>query len=243
MSILSAIRRLLPASLGRLWSGSTLRRVGDIDAGDLRRMKPISSNWGFDRGLPIDRAYIQRFLRAHESDVQGAVLEIGEDKYTRQFGGDRVTMSEVLAPSPGPGVTLIGDLSRPDDFGTAQFDCVLLIQTLPFIFDTGAVVRSVHQLLRPGGVVLATTPGITRIAPERKRDYGHYWSFTRASAALVFGQVFGSTHVETTTFGNVLSAVAFLQGHATEDLTPDELSFTDPYFEVTIGIRAIRADD
>jgi hypothetical protein len=30
-------------------------RVGQIDFGDLRRLQPISTDWGFDRGTVIDR--------------------------------------------------------------------------------------------------------------------------------------------------------------------------------------------
>ena len=70
--------------------------VGKIDFGDLRELTPVSEVWGFDRGRPIDRYYIERFLQQHAPDVRGHVLEIGDDTYTRQFGGARVTRSDVL---------------------------------------------------------------------------------------------------------------------------------------------------
>src|SRR5690348_8634455 len=36
--------------------------VGRVNFGDLRRLKPISVVWGFDRGRPVDRYYIEQFL-------------------------------------------------------------------------------------------------------------------------------------------------------------------------------------
>ena len=60
-----------------------------LDWGDLRRTDPVSRDWGYDRGVPIDRRYIDEFLAAHSSDVQGAVLEVQEDDFTLAFGGTR----------------------------------------------------------------------------------------------------------------------------------------------------------
>jgi hypothetical protein len=67
--------------------------VGQIRFGDLRRLTPISRSFGYDRGQPIDRYYIANFLGRHSGDIRGHVLEIGDDRYTRRFGGDRVTHS------------------------------------------------------------------------------------------------------------------------------------------------------
>ena len=70
--------------------------VGTVDFGHFRRLIPISKEWGFDRGLPIDRYYIERFLQRHAADIRGRVLEVGDNAYTRRFGGDRVTNSDVI---------------------------------------------------------------------------------------------------------------------------------------------------
>src|SRR5690349_21130910 len=51
-------------------------------------VEPVSRNFGFDRGLPIDRFYIEQFLAAEAGAIQGNVLEIEHDLYTRRFGGD-----------------------------------------------------------------------------------------------------------------------------------------------------------
>src|ERR687894_427089 len=64
---------------------------GRLDLGDLRRLTPISREYGYDRGTPIDRFYIENFLEEHSSSIRGRVLEISENTYTRRFGGARAT--------------------------------------------------------------------------------------------------------------------------------------------------------
>lgn len=41
--------------------------------------RPLSASYGFDRGTPVDRLYIEEFLKLHSDDVRGRVLEIGDD--------------------------------------------------------------------------------------------------------------------------------------------------------------------
>jgi len=49
------------------------------------RLKPISKVFGFDRGTPIDRYYIENFLSQHRNDIHGIVLEIGDNTYTKKI--------------------------------------------------------------------------------------------------------------------------------------------------------------
>ena len=67
-----------------------------LDLGDLRRLTPIDSGFGLGRGKPVDRHYIEDFLRRHAADIRGRVLEVGEDAYTVEYGGARVTRSDIL---------------------------------------------------------------------------------------------------------------------------------------------------
>jgi hypothetical protein len=136
--------------------------IGEVDFGDLDGLAPVSADWGFDRGQPVDRYYIERFLQQHAGDIRGHVLEIGDDSYTRRFGGGRVSRSDVLNFDAGvPGTTIAGDLAHLPQIPAGTFDCVVLTQTLQLIYDVEAAVRTIHRILRPGGVLLATFPGIT----------------------------------------------------------------------------------
>src|SRR4029079_10147181 len=118
---------------------------------------PVSRTFGFDRGKPIDRWYIERFLKVHTTDVRGRVLEVAEDTYTRWYGGDRVTRSDVLHARPGhEGTTMVEDLTTGAGITESTFDCFICTQTLPFIYDVPAAVTGIRRLLAPGVVVLAT---------------------------------------------------------------------------------------
>ena len=73
-------------------------------------MEPFSDHYGWDRGTPVDRFYIDAFLAEHAGEIKGRVLEIGDAEYTKRHGGDRVTQSDVLHASPGnPQATIIAD--------------------------------------------------------------------------------------------------------------------------------------
>src|SRR3954469_20019384 len=137
---------------------------GAVRIGSLHRLTPISRAFGFDRGQPVDRHYIEAFLAAHAGDVRGDVVEIGDDAYTRRFGGDRVVRSDILHVSAdNPRATIVADLADADHIASDSFDCVIVTQTLPLIFDIAAAVRTIHRILRPGGVCLATVPGISQV--------------------------------------------------------------------------------
>jgi glycosyltransferase involved in cell wall biosynthesis/SAM-dependent methyltransferase len=136
--------------------------VGGESFGSLRRVVPLSRSFGFERGQPIDRYYIERFLGDHAHDVRGRVLEVGDSAYTRRFGGTEVSAIDVLHINDGnPEATIVDDLSRATRLPSAAFDCVLVIQTLHLIFDLAEAVRTIRRILKPGGVVLATFPGIS----------------------------------------------------------------------------------
>jgi SAM-dependent methyltransferase len=212
--------------------------VGTVRFGSLRRLSPVSRDWGFDRGQPVDRYYIDQFLSAHAADVHGRVLEIDNSGYTRAFGGNRVTQSDVLHISDwNPGVTMVGDLTKLDHVDSQLFDCVIVTQTLQLIYDYRAALRTIHRILRPRGVALVTLPAINKSRDEMGA-FGDYWAFRTISAQRLFAELFPAEQVTVTGYGNVLAAVAFLHGLAAEELTREELHQTDRAYEVLVGVRA-----
>jgi SAM-dependent methyltransferase len=213
--------------------------VGRVDFGDLRRVTPICADWGYGRGTPVDRYYIDRFARRHARDIHGHVLEVGTDELTRRFGGSKVTRSDVLhVADASPPVTIVADLGSGEGLDSTQFDCVLVTQTLHFIYDVHAAVRTLHRILKPGGVALVTVPGISKISPEDMERWGQYWSLTSSSARRLFEEAFPPEAVTVEVGGNVLAATAFLMGIALEELTAAELEHTDEHYQVIVGVRA-----
>jgi len=204
--------------------------------------KPISTEFGFERGTPIDRRYIEEFLYSNRHHIKGKVLEVGDSTYSKRFAGGEVTSLEVLHAVPGnKSATIVGDLTDPLSLPENQVDCFVCTQTFNFIFDVQKAIEGAHRLLKPGGTLLATVSGISQISRFDMDRWGDYWRFTSASVQKLFEPVFkGEFQIEI--FGNVLAATAYLQGIAVEDL-PDErlLDEYDPDYQLVICIVARKA--
>jgi SAM-dependent methyltransferase len=242
----SVVKRVLPA-ITRRWLRERQRHVNEFPGLDwaklcsLRRVDPIRRDFGWQAGPTICRYYIDAFLTLYSSDVGGQVLEIGEDTYTRRFGGDRVVRSDVLHVRPGaPGATIIADLTSAVHIPADSFDCIIMTQTLQFIYDTRAAIRTLYRILRPRGVLLATFPGISQIARHDMENWGEYWRFTTLSARMLFAEVFPEDCVTVRAYGNVLAAIAFLHGIVSAELNGDELDCHDPDYEVLITSRVMK---
>ncbi|WP_448266963.1 class I SAM-dependent methyltransferase [Nostoc sp. DSM 114159] len=215
--------------------------IGWVHLGSLERVNPISRDFGFDRGLPVDRYYIENFLACHANDIQGHVLEIKEPLYTYKFGRDRITKGDVLHVETGnPKATIVADLTNADHLPSDTFNCIILTQALQFIYDVRAAIKTLHRILKPGGVLLVTVSGISQISSEDMERWGQYWSFTTLSTQRLFKEVFDQDKVEVTAYGNVLSAIAFLHGLATEELQKSKLDYHDPEYQVLISARAMK---
>jgi SAM-dependent methyltransferase len=216
-------------------SGAT---SGIIDFGDLRRTTPISLEFGFERGQPIDRYYIEDFLARHAEDIRGRVLEVQDDSYATHFGRGRQDSVDILDyTDSNAAATLIGDLNQPGSLPVDTFDCVVFTQVLMHVTDPETAIRNIHHSLRENGVVLATFPGITQTTPETE---GYFWRLTQASARLLFETSFPQEDFEVEARGNVLAAAAFLYGVASDELELDELEANDPRYEVSICVRAVK---
>jgi SAM-dependent methyltransferase len=215
--------------------------VGWVRFGSLRRLEPFDRNYGYGRGRPVDRYYIERFLEEHAADIRGRVLEIGDPTYAGTFGGARVTHLDVLDVASGnPRATVVADLSDAPHLPGEHFDCVLLPETIQVIWDVRAALATVHRILRPGGVVLATFPGITQYARHDAEAWPLHWCFTTTSARRLFVEAFPGGDVVVQAHGNVLAAAAYLYGLCDRDVRRRELDHHDPDYEVVVTVRAQR---
>ena len=214
--------------------------VGFVRFGSLRRHRPISEDWGFDRGRPIDRTFIARFLEHHAGDIHGRVLEVAGNGYTRRFGS-AVSHSDVVdRRSDNPNATIVADLAHAPEISDSAYDCVIITQTLQYIYDIRAAIATLHRVLAPGGVALVTVPGITRISTFDASETGEYWHLTTWSARALFQERFPERSVEVASFGNVLTAIATLHGISTEDLHGVDLQHRDPTYQVLVTVRAVK---
>jgi hypothetical protein len=200
---------------------------------------PLSRAFGLDRGQPIDRYYISTFIAENSEYIRGVALEIAEPRYASRYS-QRLERLEILHVSPNAkGATIIGDLSKPETLPREVADCFICTQTYQCIYDVAGAIRGSAQMLRPGGTLLATFAGISQISRYDMDRWGDFWRFTPASVRRLLEQHFPPAGTKIKTFGNVLSATAFLQGYSVEDIAnPGSLDEHDPDYPVLITVRA-----
>lgn len=205
--------------------------------GTLRRTQPVSTYYGCDRGSPVDRVYIERFLEEHAGDVGGGVLEVRDARYTERFGGAQVTGSDILDIDPAnEHATIVTDLGAPGALPQARFDCAIITQTLQYVSRPLTAVENLRSTLGPGGVAFITVPCASRIDPELEK--ADRWRFTPLGLETVLRQAGEWAELEVRGYGNVLTGVAFLMGISAEELREGELSDYDPHFPLVACARA-----
>jgi hypothetical protein len=241
-SIWRWLRPVLPArvvGMIKSMAGYGAPPVGSMDMGDLARSRPVSRHFGHDRGTPVDRWYVERFLEGNAKDIRGRVLEIGDASYSRRFGRE-ITRQDVLhVNADHPAATLVGDLSQAGVLPSDVFDCLVITQTLHLIYDMPPAIEQLRRSLVPGGVLLLTVPGVSSV--DRGEWGGSwFWSLTGHSAKRLFEDVFGPGNVEVATFGNVYAATCFLQGLAVEEIDQRILERRDPAYPMLVCVRAQR---
>ena len=198
--------------------------------GNLRRTTPLSGTFGFERGTPVDRYYLHRFLDDHRALITGDVLEVQTNSYTKRFGHDLGrTDSFDIVPLFNP--TYLIDLGHSERvLPEAAYDCVLLPQTLPHLRELDLCLSQAMRVVRPGGVILASAgclipltgdmPDYWRLSPDGWRE--------KLASAWPGAEVNGH--------GNCLSAVAAQLGLALEELSDAELAVHDPRYPVVTTI-------
>ena len=245
--LIGTAKRVLPPSV-RDWVVRQQRRlhlqwppVGVVRFGSFRRLTPISPIFAIDRGLPIERYFIEKFLSANASDIRGRSLEMGDDFYIQKFGKGRVEKIDVLNVVESPHATIVADLTCADHVPSNSFDCIIFTQSLQMIYDMNAALKHLYRILKPGGVLLLTSHGISKIGRHLGRDkWGEYWHITTQSAERLFAETFSNADVQIGSYGNILTAMCSLHGLASEELSPKELEYVDPDFEVIVTVRAVK---
>jgi SAM-dependent methyltransferase len=233
-----ALEAVLPRPILNLTKRVLMRQRPPV-WGNLRRQKPFSDYWGFDRGLPVDRFYIESFLSRHAETVRGRVLEVRDRRYTHRFGGADVTASDVVDIDPqNEDATIVTDLAVRGSLPEQRFDCIILTSTLQYVDDPAAAVGNVWSALAPGGTLLLTVPCLQRIDPDTP-DVDRWRVTPNGLAQLFRGEVDGGD-VEVVGCGNLLASTAFLLGLSAEELRPSELEYNDPDFPLVACARVRR---
>jgi len=197
---------------------------------------PLSDDYGFSRGTPLDRRYIDQFLSDHRERIHGSVLELQDSTYTERFGGDRVSRSTVLDVDPSNSLaTLIADLTQPRALPTSTYDCIILTQTLHLLSEPGVCIENCCHALNPGGSLLLTAPMVSRVSPRYPAS--DFWRFTPAGIRRLFEKHWDGPFT-VSSLGNLRTCVGFLLAHTVEEMPEDAFAVNDPRFPLTVAVYA-----
>lgn len=205
----------------------------------LKKIKPLSDQFGFDRGGPIDRRYIENFLSENSELICGKCLEIRDNAYTLKYGHN-VMQSDILDINrENKKATVYGDLRALTGIPDSSYDCVILTQVLQFIDEYEKAISEIRRILAPGGALLATVPAMSRI-DVRAGEWGDFWRFTRAGAWHIFQKYFKRQSIDIHARGNCLAGLGFWIGESYKEIPKEKLDEDDPNFPVIITIKAIK---
>ena len=200
-----------------------------------RTTKPLSNHYGFDRGTPIDRFYIEDFLEKNKLQIKGKCLEVLSNNYMKKFGAEKVTISDVIdIDEQNKNATILADLRDMPGVPSNNYDCIILTQVLQFIDEPVQALREIHRILKPGGYVLATLPAVSRIDCT-SGVAGDFWRFTQAGAHVLFKNF---SDVKVANRGNCRSGMLFLAGVSQEEVSKKILEADDEQFPVIITVLA-----
>ncbi len=214
---------------------------GHVQFGDLRRLTPAGDKSSGRQGNAIYYYYTERFLGNNANRIQGLVLEAGGYRYAERYGRNSVSKVDVLllkSPSVPVGKNIV-TLDDADRIPSHTYDCIILPQILQYTYDIKASLITLYRILKQGGVLLATVPGISRNIKEG-HDTNRFWSFTTLSAHRLCEEVFPTSHISVRSYGNVMTAAALMHGMMAKELKPRQLNFNDPLYQVVIAIRAVK---
>jgi hypothetical protein len=178
-------------------------------------------DFGFSRGTPIDRIYIEKFLETSRQYIRGNVLEFGDNHYYKKFCVDKNSTCEIFTSkldNREDGVKRIhGDLTQLNELPHETYDTIICTNVLNFIYDVNSAADGLYKLLKPGGTCLITLASFsTHISKYDSDRWGDYWRFSEKSAIKLFENKF--TIENRYVFGNSYSSVAQMYGYCLEEL-------------------------
>ena len=186
--------------------------VGSINLGSFANGKPFCHEFGYTRGTPIDRVFLDVFIDTIRDQVYGATLEIGgrkEDKSLYRF--QNAEPFETLDVEAGSGADHVGDAHCITLFRPGSWDSILAFNVLEHCERPWIVVSNFLYWLRPGGMAFCVVPNAQRL----HRGPRDYWRILPDAASSLFSDF---EEVTILRYGNLLTSQAAMSGIAAEEL-------------------------
>ena len=198
----------------------------------------IGSDWGYRRGTPVGRVYIDMFLNKYRECIRGDIMEVAETTYSERFCQKNDTTSFTAIHVEKKEGCRQANLETGEGFYKEEFDTMIITQTLAYIYNLNEVINTIYRSLKQGGHCFVTVTDIGHMGSIETEKYGAFWGFHRAGIAKLFTEVFGENNVMIESYGNLKTVVAQLYGICAEDLDKKIINKKDDRYPMIIGIVA-----
>ena len=197
----------------------------------------ISNDFGFGRGTPIDRMYIENFFKNQAGEISGVCLEFGDTSYIDEFGKSvsKKYVFNYSEESSKINNIIMGDLTKLDTLSENSFDCILCINVLNFIYDLPSAVLGLKKLIKPNGKIIITMAGVSAHISRYDMDrWGDYWRLTDKAAMKLFKDA-GLNVDKIQTYGNPYACSAQINGYCMEDLSQEKIVTSHPDYQLLVA--------
>ena len=213
-------------------AGALSPRPGTVRFGDFGRLWPFSQRFGFDRGAPVDRYYLQQFVRSIRPIVRGRCLEIGgslKNNWFYRFDVDEFRTLELEQSKRAD--DLVGDAADPGVLDPASWDSILAFHVLEHCPNPFAVVSNMCAWLKAGGHACIVVPCAQRV----HNHPGDYWRFMPDGLRVLFRDF---SEVDVSTYGNPLTVVSNYVGLSHTELVAEDMDAVHPDYPVLACVVA-----
>jgi len=187
----------------------------------------LANDFGFSRGKPFDRYYIEDFLSMNRNLIYGKCLEFGDTVYTLAYGRS-VSRATPFYYSDTPLIletAYYGDICHANSFPPSTFDCIICTNVLNYILNAQEALVGMKKILSDSGSIIVTVAGpSTQISRYDMDRWGDFWRFTERSFLFLVENA-GLSANSIKIYGNPYAAVHQILGGSVED-QPD-ICFAD----------------
>ena len=213
-------------------AGALSPKPGTVRFGDFGRLWPFSHRFGFDRGAPVDRYYLQQFVRSIRPVVRGRCLEIGgslKNNWLYRFDVDEFRTLELEQSRVAD--DLVGDAADRGVLDPESWDSILAFHVLEHCPNPFAVASNMCAWLRPNGHACIVVP-----CAQRVHNYpGDYWRFMPDGLRVLFRDF---SEVNVSTYGNPLTVVSNYLALSHTELLAEDMDAVHPDYPVLACVVA-----
>ena len=201
----------------------------------LKSIKIYSEKFGFDRGTPIDRYYINTFLENLKLENSfNRSLEFGEIHYSDRFKvKEKYFLSHPAYETRAISSKQISfDLNSAHNYDGIKFDLILSTNVINFTKNPFVSIKHHMDMLNSGGTLVLTASASMPISKFDAERWGDYWRIAPDGLNQLLRTL--NCEYDIHSFGSFVTSIAFLCGLSAEEVDPLDLNENDDRYPIIV---------